>query len=87
MGKEIVPYEKPSTRREQLSPPRSFTRTERPTDRPTGEDERRGNSGERIADRLSQEISEVETSYGVSPSFSFVVADTCLFLSIVLKLR
>lgn len=52
---------KPSTAREQLSPPRSFTKTDQPTDRPTG-DERRGNSGERIADRLSQEISEVGTS-------------------------
>lgn len=73
-GKEIeLPMKKPSTHREQLSPPRSFMGTDRPTDQPT-KGERCENSCERIADRLSREISEVESR--VVPS-SFSVRRHC----------
>lgn len=81
--RDSSPMKKPGIGREQLSSPPSF-HEDRPTDRSAVEggegDERRGNSGERIADRPSQEISKVGTWSEISPSFPFVVADTCLFL-------
>lgn len=83
MEKEIVPHEKAGHRPRTTFFAAKFPRGS--TDRPIsgGErrgDERRGNSGERIADRPSQEISKVGTWPEISPSFPFVVADTCLFL-------
>lgn len=60
-------------------------RPTRSTDRPT-EGERRENSCERIADRLSREISEVETSRVVSPSFS-VRCYRCVFLFLSVAAR
>lgn len=79
-GKDSHPYEKA-----EHTPRTTFSVAKFHEDQPTG-DERRENSSERIADRLSPEISEVRTSREVSPSFSAcrcLVADVYLFLLLV----
>lgn len=62
----------PPYKKAEHTPRTTFSVAKFHKDRPTG-DERRENSSERIADRLSREIPEVRTSRGVSPSFPFVV--------------